>query len=198
MVPRRPDSGTTDVRAAILGAATELFKERGVDGLSMRQIAGGIGYSATTIYLHFQDKDALMLAVCGAGFEEFGATLERAARQATSPVDGIRAAGDAYVTFALDNPMLYDVMFIRPKQWALPAPGDPESFRGLVMLVEAAMQAGQLRAGDPEEAARLLWAGLHGNVSLAVSFRGQFSGFEPDAVLSRARALTDSLLASLS
>jgi hypothetical protein len=66
------------------------------------------------------------------------------------------------------------------------------------MLVEAAMQAGQLRAGDPEEAARLLWAGLHGNVSLAVSFRGQFSGFEPDAVLSRARALTDSLLASLS
>ncbi|MGC4175466.1 TetR/AcrR family transcriptional regulator [Demequina sp.] len=197
MTPRRPDSGTTDVRAAILGAATALFKERGVDGLSMRQIANEIGYSATTIYLHFEDKDALMLAVCSAGFEEFGATLEAAARSAASPLDGIRASGDAYVRFALNNPMLYDVMFLRPKEWALPAPGDPDSLHAFAMLVGAAMSAGQLRQGDPREAAALLWSGMHGVASSTLVFQGQINGLEPDAAVARARAVTDALLASL-
>ena len=115
----------------------------------MREVATTIGYSATTIYLHFEDKDALMLAVCSAGFEEFGASLEAAARSAASPYDGLRASADAYVTFALDHPVLYDVMFIRPEEWALEAPGDPASFRGLTQLVGGAMAIGQLRAGNP-------------------------------------------------
>jgi len=197
MTPRRPDSGTTDVRAAILGAATELFTERGVDGLSMRQIASSIGYSATTIYLHFKDKDALMLAVCSSGFEEFGATLEAAARSAASPLEGLRAAGDAYVRFALANPMLYDVMFVRPKEWAIEAPGDPASFQGLTGIIAAAMATGELRQGDPREVGAALWSCLHGTVSLALVFRDQIDLFPPDAVLARARTLTDALLTSL-
>lgn len=196
MTARRADSGTTDVRGAILTAATELFKEHGVDGLSMRQIAARIGYSATTIYLHFEDKDALMLAVCGSGFDEFGAALEAAARGTSSPVEGIRACGDAYVTFALANPMLYDVMFVRPKEWAITAPGDPASFQGLVGLIGAAMATGGLRQGDPREAAAEAWSALHGVVSLALVFRDQFNLFDSDAVLARARAVTNAFIES--
>src|SRR4051794_18518615 len=166
MVPRRPDSGTTDVRGAILEAATALFVEKGPDALSMREVASAIGYSATTIYLHFEDKDALMLAVCTSGFEEFGASLESAARSAGSPYDALRASAEAYVTFALDNPVLYDVMFIRPKEWALQGHGDPASFQGLTHLVGGAMAAGELRAGDPRDVAAALWSVLHGVVAL--------------------------------
>ncbi len=197
MVPRRPDSGTTDVRGAILEAATALFVEKGPDGLSMREVANAIGYSATTIYLHFEDKNALMLAVCSSGFEEFGASLESAARSAASPYDGLRASADAYVTFALDNPVLYDVMFIRPKKWALQAPGEPASFQGLTQIVGAAMATGQLRAGNPREAAAMLWSVLHGVVSLALVFGGQITLFEPDAVRARAVAAFDAQLTAL-
>ena len=197
MVPRRPDSGTTDVRGAILEAATALFVEKGPDALSMREIASTIGYSATTIYLHFEDKNALMLAVCVSGFEEFGASLESAARSAASPYDALRASADAYVTFALDNPVLYDVMFIRPKEWALEAPGDPASFQGLTHIVGAAMATGQLRAGDPRDVAAVLWSVLHGVVALALVFRNQISLFEPEAVRARAVAAFDAQLAAL-
>jgi AcrR family transcriptional regulator len=197
MVPRRPDSGTTDVRGAILEAATALFVEKGPDALSMREVAGAIGYSATTIYLHFEDKNALMVAVCASGFEEFGASMEGAARSAASPYDGLRASAGAYVTFALDNPVLYDVMFVRPKEWALEAPGDPASFRGLTQVVGGAMAMGQLRAGDPREAAAVLWSVLHGVVSLALVFRDQIAMFDPDIVRTRALAAFDAQLAAL-
>ena len=197
MVPRRPDSGTTDVRGAILEAATALFVAKGPDALSMREVANAIGYSATTIYLHFEDKNALMLAVCVSGFEEFGASLEAAARSAASPYDALRASADAYVTFALDNPVLYDVMFIRPKEWALEAPGDPASFQGLTHIVGGAMATGQLRAGDPREVAAVLWSLLHGVVSLALVFRNQISLFEPHVVRARAVAAFDAQLAAL-
>lgn len=197
MVPRRPDSGTTDVRAAILSAATRLFDERGVDALSMRQIAAAIGYSATTIYLHFDGKDALMLAVCSSGFDEFGARLEAAARSAGTPLEAITKSADAYVRFALANPMLYDVMFVRPKEWAITAPGDPASFQGLVGIVGAAMDAGILRRGDSREVAAALWSALHGVVSLALAFQDQIDLFDPPAVLDRARGLVAALLDSL-
>jgi AcrR family transcriptional regulator len=197
MTARRADSGTTDVRGAILEAATALFTERGADGLSMRQIAGEIGYSATTIYLHFKDKDALMLAVCGSGFDEFGATLERAARSAPTPLEGLYASADAYVNFALSNPMLYDVMFIRPRKWAITAPGDPESFRGLTGLVAATMATGGIRQDDPREVAAQVWSVLHGAVSLGLVFGDQITICEPDAVARRSRVLIAALLESL-
>lgn len=197
MAPRRPDSGTTDVRTAILSAATRLFEERGVDGLSMRQIATAIGYSATTIYLHFDGKDALMLAVCSSGFDEFGASLEAAARSAVTPLQGILASSDAYVQFALANPMLYDVMFVRPKEWAIAAPGDPASFQGLVGLVMAAMDTGDLRRDDPRDVAAAVWSALHGVVALALAFQDQIDLFEPTAVLARAQRLVAALLDSL-
>ena len=197
MAPRRPDSGTTDVRSAILSAATRLFEERGVDGLSMRQIANEIGYSATTIYLHFDGKEALMLAVCSSGFDEFGASLEAAARSAVTPLQGIFASSDAYVHFALANPMLYDVMFVRPKEWAIAAPGDPASFQGLVGLVNAAMDTGSLRRSDPRDVAAAVWSVLHGVVALALAFRDQIDLFEPAEVLARARTLVTALLDAL-
>ena len=202
MNARRADSGTTDVRSAILEAATRLFEERGPDGLSMRQIAAEIGYSPTTIYLHFADKRELMLAVCSAGFDEFGAELEAAARAESDWLERFRATGRAYVDFALRKPMHYDVMFIRPKLWMAawqPGPDaqEPASFAGMVALTEAAMAAGALRPGDPREAASLTWAALHGPVSLHLTMGDQMPGLEPDEVRARALRLLDLVLGSL-
>ncbi len=196
-ITERREREREEIRRKILDAARELFATEGYDKVTMRGIADAIEYSPTTIYLHFEDKAALMLAVCEGGFVEFGASLERTARAAADPLAGLRATGEAYVAFALDNPMLYDVMFIRPKEWALASPDDPASFQGSVYLFQAAMSAGQLRAGDPREAAALLWAALHGVASLAIVFDDQFDLFDRDAVLARARAATDAVLASL-
>lgn len=55
----RPE-GETDFRQVILNAARRLFIEEGYKNLSMRKLARDIGYSATSIYLHFNNKDEML------------------------------------------------------------------------------------------------------------------------------------------
>jgi len=188
-----------DARRAILDAATSVFAAKGIDGISMRQIAGEIGVSATALYHHFDSKDALVAAACEAGFGEFGARLAATGRAAPSPLDALRALTDVYIDFALDHPMHYDVMMIRPHNWAFEVDldKDPESFAGLVALVEACQAAGQLRQGEPREAAHMLWAVLHGTVSLALSMPGEIRGLEAAPVRARGKALVEAVIASL-
>ncbi len=202
-------ASSRDTRGAILAEATRLFQQHGVDGFSMRQIAGAIGFSATTIYLYFKDKNDLMYAVCVAGFEEFGASLEQAAASHADPVERLRALGRAYIDFALTHPLHYDVMFIRPKEWAIGAMtdervgtdrADPPSLAGLVTAVQAAVDAGALheQAGDVRELAMRLWAGLHGVAALAISMNDQIAGLDDDAVRARAVAVTEAILTASS
>jgi AcrR family transcriptional regulator len=187
-----------DARGAIVEAASAVFSERGIDGISMRQIAAEIGVSAPALYHHFENKDALVMAACEAGFEEFGAELAAAARGAETPLAGLRASAVAYVDFALHRPMHYDVMMIRPHQWALgPHPSeDPPSFAGLVSLVEACQASCEFAPGDAREAAHQIWAALHGVASLAISLPGDIAGLDAEAVHARAVAVTEALIAS--
>ena len=59
----------TDLRHAILDATRQLLVADGYPNLSMRKIAGAVGCSATSIYLHFAGKDALVHALIGEGME---------------------------------------------------------------------------------------------------------------------------------
>ena len=52
-----------DAHRKVLGAAMELFAERGIDGTSMDAIAESSGVSKATIYKHWPDKEALLLEV---------------------------------------------------------------------------------------------------------------------------------------
>lgn len=62
-----------------MGAATELFVERGYHGASMREIAERLDLSKAALYHHFHDKPELFLAVLMAGVERAGAIVELAA-----------------------------------------------------------------------------------------------------------------------
>jgi AcrR family transcriptional regulator len=44
----------------ILDAARALFVTKGIEAVTMREIAKKIGYSPTTIYLYFKDKETLI------------------------------------------------------------------------------------------------------------------------------------------
>lgn len=56
----RREQEKEELQQLILKAAGELFLEQGYDRFSLRQVAERIGYSATTIYLYFEDKDDLL------------------------------------------------------------------------------------------------------------------------------------------
>lgn len=171
---QRREQGKQEVRRAILDAAGSLFLEHGYERFSLRQVAERIGYSATTIYLYFSDKDDLLFTIADEGFRRFGARLEEAAAGTTDPLARILALGRAYVAFGLENPAYYQLMFMQRGDFLLGCRAGEERPRvdtlGIVQRVCAdAIGAGLLRAGSAPAYADSLWALTHGLVALHIA-----------------------------
>ncbi|PRY41264.1 TetR/AcrR family transcriptional regulator [Umezawaea tangerina] len=64
--PGRPRSKEAD--AAILGAALELFIERGAEATSIEQVARRAGVTRATVYRRFPDKTRLLIATLEAAY----------------------------------------------------------------------------------------------------------------------------------
>jgi AcrR family transcriptional regulator len=171
----RRDLHKQALRQSILDAAGALFLAEGYDGVSMRRIAEQIGYTPTTIYLHFKNKDELLLALLADGHARFGAALAGAAARKRDPLRRLFAIGEAYIAFGLANPMLYQLMFMRRAdflQATLSASREDErrvdSFGVLQGAVQAALAAGAIRKADVMTHSLALWSLVHGIVALAV------------------------------
>src|SRR3954464_6702698 len=103
-----------ELRTKILDAARELFVAEGYEAVTMRAIADKIEYSATAIYKHFADKDALVGELCRHDFRGFAAHFAKAA-SVRDPIERLRAAGRAYFDFAKKYPQHYRFMFMAPR-----------------------------------------------------------------------------------
>lgn len=184
----RREGRKRELREQILQAAGEEFVEHGPESFSLRRVAERIGYSPTTIYLYFQNKEALLLSTVEDGFKNFDQTIQDAVEGASDAGAQLEALGQAYIAFGLENPALYRLMFMQPgTDFSMPrllgsgtSPSDLEAAERnghhrvvaqqlLVAAVQEGMANGLFRAGDPVLLADALWAGVHGLVSLALS-----------------------------
>lgn len=165
---RNPRGEGDRLRADLVTAASRLLKDLpGQESLSMRAVARAAGVSAPSVYLHFADKSELMLAVLAQRFAEFGAELEAASSGIADPKDQLRARCHAYAEFAARHPGHYAVMFTAIPETGPAAEADLPG-AGIVADI-ARLVAACAPAVDPRETALLIWAGLHGIVSLRVS-----------------------------
>ena len=101
-----------DLRRALLDAAFQLVEERGVDALSLRELARRLGVSHAAPDHHFPDRCSLLVAMAEEGFERLAQAMEEAAAHAAGAAR-LAAVGDAYLRFALDHPSHHQVMFGR-------------------------------------------------------------------------------------
>jgi AcrR family transcriptional regulator len=172
-VVERREREREEVRGKILDAARDLFMTEGYEKVTMRRIAEAIEYSPTAIYLHFEDKDDLVLALCR---QDFGRLLQ--AFEGTplpeEPVARIRALGQAYARFGLENPNHYRFMFMSPfKPDHRPEPTDPghQSFEMLRSAVTDAIAEGAFVPDHVDTVAQVLWSSIHGAVALLITMR---------------------------
>lgn len=161
-----------ETRQQILNEAREVFLKEGLSGFSMRAVADRVGLSATALYRHFDDKDALLASLLGEAFATFGSYLGRALAGKTA-LERLHLAGLAYVDFALDNPRDYELMFLtncRELGYKRIFKETDERSRGtfefLVERIEDCMKSKVFSRRDPREAALYTWSTLHGIVSL--------------------------------
>lgn len=168
---RRSVHTPDELREHILQAATELIASGGLAGLSAREVARRIGYSAGTIYNVFDNLDDLILTIEGRMLDALDEKLD--ALPATgSPRENVLQLAQAYLAFTHDNPKLWNLLF----EHHLPPGTDvPPAYRakleGLLARIEKAMTPlfADTAESERKRAARVLWAGVHGITSLSTA-----------------------------
>lgn len=85
-MPRTPGQRAGLTHEAVLTAARDVFAERGLEGLSMRAVAGNLGVAPNALYSHVTDKTALVDAL----LDDLLASLAPPPADA-DPVGGLRA-----------------------------------------------------------------------------------------------------------
>ena len=161
-----------ELRDDILDSARKLFVEEGYESVSMRKIADEVGCSPGTLYLYYEDKPAILGAICVETFSKLTARLEAIKEDAKAdPLERLRRAGRTYIQFGVDHPHHYLLTFGR-KHWQQAEPVHAvggRCFAGLRECVQRALDAGALRSDDADCVAQVLWAATHGVVMLLVA-----------------------------
>src|SRR5436190_14500940 len=98
-------------RSLILDAARKVFEADGLDGASLRAIAGVAGYAPAALYFHFDSKEAIYAEVLRGSLVNLGTAVSRAALRAKTPADRLRAAAIAFFRYYADNPRDLDLGF---------------------------------------------------------------------------------------
>lgn len=164
------------LRGLILDAAERLLADTGdEDAVSIRAIAGAVGVTPPSIYLHFRDKESLIFEVCERRFAEFDAAIEAAGAGVEDPAEALRRRARAYVRFGMEHPEHYRIIFMSHR--STPGDGTPTpgwaAFGHLVDRVRGGIDAGAFRSDlDPFTVAIGLWAAMHGLTSARISLPG--------------------------
>lgn len=103
-----------NLRDALLEAAEDILKIKGIDDLSLRNLAKATGVTQAAPYSHFRDKDELLAAVAERGFQKLALQMAEQAAGSVTTQQRLEKLVTAYIRFACDNKPLFRLMFGQP------------------------------------------------------------------------------------
>jgi AcrR family transcriptional regulator len=155
----------------IISAAQRLFVQQGYTATSMRQVAEAAGIGKATIYHHFPDKQAILMALLHRRTSRMEVALQLV-RAETDPRRRIQVAAEASVEFLLESA---DILQIVRRE----IPGGREQMQEgvaaffkeyMALLADAVrrgIEQGIFRPVDPTDAARVLMTMIQGTFAMA-------------------------------
>jgi len=162
------------LREKILNTSRCLLYNNGYKALSMRAIAKEVGVTATSIYLHFENKDHLLHTLIEESIEELSVSIEERVDEQTSVVAQFETIIRAYSDFALSNSEKYEIIYmVRPEAMSR----YPKFRRArrcyelLVKVIEQGVILGLMDEEDPLTSAYSIWGQLHGVISVVLNQR---------------------------
>jgi AcrR family transcriptional regulator len=176
-INERKEREKAELRQLILDGAMEIFLMEGFENTSIRKIADRIEYSPGTIYVYFKDKNEILLELQRIAFDRLMEVM-RSAESHVDPLAQVYAIGQEYISFALQHPGLYELMFVlrAPMDAIRPDCGWEDGFRTydyFKSVLSKAIDNGQLIHTDLEVLCVTLWATVHGLVTLFLRERFQ-------------------------
>lgn len=173
----RKERDKEELRDRILVAAKSLFLEKGVEKTSIRNIADRIEYSPGIIYHYFRDKNEIFHALHQGGFLQLMEKMQ-VLTSVRNPIERLKAMGSIYITFAMENLDMYDLMFIKeaPINHVFNSEHDNwkeggGTFNYLRMTIDDCFAAGHFQGHDAEALSYMIWSTVHGLVSLSIRKR---------------------------
>lgn len=168
---------------AIKELAIKLIAEYGVDGFSIRQAAGILGVASSAVYRHYQDKSALLKAICEDGFFRLGQQWVSLIESGVVSMDATPQAmslarfslgADAYFKFAVENPVVFQLMFgpygAGSANWSLFTNHSPDNPYTMLCKSLDELQQAKIISDDARiNAEYLAFSMIHGISCLAVS-----------------------------
>lgn len=173
--PRARRGEGEKLREEILEATERLMiREGSADNVSIRDIAEEVGCTPPSIYLHFEDRNDLIFAVCERIFQALEAVSREASEGVSDPVEAVRRCGRAYMRFGLDHPEQYRIMFMSKSGEAMSPPllerlKQASGFGLVVERAQRCVDAGMFPDEDAFFLACGLWSAVHGITSLLIA-----------------------------
>lgn len=198
--PARKTNEVAEVKDRILQAALQLIIDDGFVHFSMRNLAAKLGMTAANIYNYFTNKDEIYLLIQTRGFEMLARAFQTISDQKAAPHERIEGMMRAYLTFGMENPEYYEIMFSRntPKYTDYVGTSmEPVAFHEKATALEAARIVTEFIASlgfEPDEARfRMIqfWSVLNGIVNLTNSRVLQEVEVHTDKIIDR---MVDDLL----
>jgi len=167
-----------NTRQAILQTALNLIAEKGLDKLSLREIARRVEYSPAGLYEYFDGKEDILLTLAREGDDRLRAAIGNVSPNLHS-TDYLIQVCLAFVDFALQNVEHFTVMTsMSNRRTSLNESIAPEStYLIFLKAVQAAIDEGELTAQDDfgvEEITYSFWALIYGMVMLRLSHLRNF------------------------
>ena len=145
---------------SVAAAAFDLVRSEGADALNARRLAKALGCSTQPIFSNFSSMDELRLAVVDAANSVYEGFLERESEREDVPP--YKRAGLGFIRFAVEEPELFKILFMRDRRGETIADGREES-RPMIELICR-------QTGVDEETAFLfhieMWIFVHGVASM--------------------------------
>ena len=166
-------SDDPELRQAALAAAATIVDQQGAAALTAGVVARRLLVAEAAIEALFPDRNALVRALASHAVSSFSAAIGAVPTTADA-VGDLHAQAWAYRRWALDEPMLYGVIFggrlkADGAMMGAPSPLIDDALHPLVLGIERAMDVGFLRRDKPLDVAIAMLAGVHGMVGLEMA-----------------------------
>ncbi|OYQ42647.1 TetR/AcrR family transcriptional regulator [Flavobacterium aurantiibacter] len=178
------------LRMLILNGAKKLFIEKGIEQITIRNIADEIDYSVGTVYVYFKDKNAILHDLHSIGFQELGGYFQELF-SIEDPLDRLKKMGITYMKFALENQEMYDLMFnVKAPMESIESSEKEDwnegtnAFGALKNTVAQCMENGHFSGHSLEPLSFIIWSLVHGMCCLEIRNRTKGVKFDnPDTIL---------------
>jgi AcrR family transcriptional regulator len=166
-------TSSTTRRIAIAGR--RLLDKEGSEAVTMRHVAKAVGITPMAIYRHYRNQAALLNALADEGFDELTARLT-GKRFSGSLEERLTQMAEVYLDHALENPRLFELMFLKPREGARRYPqdfkaGGSPTANLMAEAIRKGMEIGHFRKDDVWQVVVEMGALSHGLIMLYLGGR---------------------------